>query len=451
MARRVQEGQDGATVGRHLIGADMLRDAAGFARNDGGLADRVQQRGLAVVDMAHDRDDRRARLHVLVTIDRRGDDLLHIAVADAQDLVAEFLDHQLGGVGVDGLVGSDHHAHLHQRLDHVGGAFGHAVGQLLDHDGLGQADFAELLFGTGGLAHRLLAGAFLLALHRGHAALAAAFAVQRLVQRQLAAATVVVGGLGLGGLVAVRALDAVGLAGHAGRDALGLGARGGSLDRGLIGGGGLGRTGRGLGTLLARLCLAAGLVGGILRGLGLGQGFGLEGLLALALLAGLGLDLGAAALALLLPGLLVGQALGGVIGLACLGGGKGLQAAFHLGIGDACGALGAVAGHAGGQRVLFFLRIRHRRGCLGHHDALALGFDDDAFGATVAEALLDCAGAITATKAQGGFSVFVAHLRLHSFPTAVLPSSCPRRPVSLPASKITLSVRPPFASAPCMT
>jgi hypothetical protein len=48
-----------ARLGRHLIGADMLRDAAGLARDDIGLADRVEQRGLAVVDMAHDRDHRR--------------------------------------------------------------------------------------------------------------------------------------------------------------------------------------------------------------------------------------------------------------------------------------------------------------------------------------------------------------------------------------------------------
>ena len=47
---------------RHLVGADMLGDAAGFVRRHIGLAQRIEQRGLAVVDMAHDGDDRRARL-----------------------------------------------------------------------------------------------------------------------------------------------------------------------------------------------------------------------------------------------------------------------------------------------------------------------------------------------------------------------------------------------------
>ena len=47
--------------GFHVVGADVLRDAAGFARRHLGAADVVQQRGLAVVDVAHDGDDRRAR------------------------------------------------------------------------------------------------------------------------------------------------------------------------------------------------------------------------------------------------------------------------------------------------------------------------------------------------------------------------------------------------------
>ncbi len=39
----------------------MLGDAAGFAAHHVGGADRVEQRGLAVVDVAHDGDDRRPR------------------------------------------------------------------------------------------------------------------------------------------------------------------------------------------------------------------------------------------------------------------------------------------------------------------------------------------------------------------------------------------------------
>ena len=61
MARRIDERDLRASRRRHLIGADMLGDAAGLARDDVGVADRVEQRRLAVIDVPHDRDDRRAR------------------------------------------------------------------------------------------------------------------------------------------------------------------------------------------------------------------------------------------------------------------------------------------------------------------------------------------------------------------------------------------------------
>ena len=66
VARRVEEG-DGLAVVLHLVGADVLRDAAGLAGGHLGLADGVEQAGLAVVDVAHDGDHRRARLQVLGT------------------------------------------------------------------------------------------------------------------------------------------------------------------------------------------------------------------------------------------------------------------------------------------------------------------------------------------------------------------------------------------------
>ena len=65
--------------------------------------------------------------------------------------VAELGDQQLGGVLVDGLGERDRHAHLEQRLDQVGAALGHAVGELLDGDRLGNDDVADLLGGGAGL------------------------------------------------------------------------------------------------------------------------------------------------------------------------------------------------------------------------------------------------------------------------------------------------------------
>ena len=51
-----------------LVGADVLRDPARFGRDDSCLADRVEQRRLAVVDVTHDRDDRRTCLERLLGV-----------------------------------------------------------------------------------------------------------------------------------------------------------------------------------------------------------------------------------------------------------------------------------------------------------------------------------------------------------------------------------------------
>ena len=60
VARGVDEG-DRLAVLLDLVGADVLGDATGLAGDDVGRADAVEQQRLAVVDVAHDGDDRRAR------------------------------------------------------------------------------------------------------------------------------------------------------------------------------------------------------------------------------------------------------------------------------------------------------------------------------------------------------------------------------------------------------
>ena len=54
---RIEEGDLFAVCGRHLVGADMLGDPAGFTGHHIGAADIVQQGGLTMVDVTHDRDD----------------------------------------------------------------------------------------------------------------------------------------------------------------------------------------------------------------------------------------------------------------------------------------------------------------------------------------------------------------------------------------------------------
>ena len=128
VTRGVDEGDRAARCPRvrcDLVGADVLGDATGLARADVGLTDRVEQAGLAVVDVTHDGDDRRTetadrprrprprrrsrskRLEQLAVLVLGGDDL---------DLVAELAAEQLEGVVVERLGRGGHLAEVEQRL-----------------------------------------------------------------------------------------------------------------------------------------------------------------------------------------------------------------------------------------------------------------------------------------------------------------------------------------------
>src|SRR6185312_6911612 len=112
------------------------------------------------------------------------------------DRVAEFLGHDLGGVGVDHVGDLLHYALLHQQADHVDRALSHAVGELLDGDGLGDHHLAgDLLLGLGlAVARHALHAAPI----GGERAAALVVAGQRGGHRQAAAVAVLAGAGALG-------------------------------------------------------------------------------------------------------------------------------------------------------------------------------------------------------------------------------------------------------------
>jgi len=78
----------------------MLGDAAGFARHHIGMAKRVEQRGLAVVDMAHHGDDRRTRLCSGISLHAL-QILFYLVLLEDLRRMAELLDHEYRGVLVE--------------------------------------------------------------------------------------------------------------------------------------------------------------------------------------------------------------------------------------------------------------------------------------------------------------------------------------------------------------
>ena len=194
VARRVDEGDLLALLGRDLIGADVLGDTTGFTAGDIRMADGVEQRGLAVVDVAHDRDDGRTRLQILVRIVAASEAFLDVGFGNALGRVAEVLHDQLGRVGVDGVVDLVHRPLLHQEADHVDRLLRHAVGEFLDRDDLGDRHFAHDLVARdldAGCAARITLA---LTAQRGERALTL-LVVEELVDSELAALATIVGDL----------------------------------------------------------------------------------------------------------------------------------------------------------------------------------------------------------------------------------------------------------------
>ena len=170
MAWRIDEGDLLSCRRFDLIGANMLGDATRLRGDDVGRANGVEQRRLAVVDVTHDGDDGRTRLEVLGLVFCADKALFDVGLRHAARDMAELLGDELGRVSIDHVGDLMHLAVLHQVFDDVDAPHGHAVGELLDRDRVGDHDLALnfLLW----LASDLLLLALAVALERGKAPLA---------------------------------------------------------------------------------------------------------------------------------------------------------------------------------------------------------------------------------------------------------------------------------------
>ena len=132
VARRVEE-RELAAVDLGLVRADVLRDPAGLGLDDGGGADRVEQRRLAVVDVTHDRHNgrpgREVRFGVL-------DDLRLLVVGRVldRDLALDLGCDQLDLVVGERLGRGTHLAEAHQDLDDLRHRHAECGRQVLDGD-----------------------------------------------------------------------------------------------------------------------------------------------------------------------------------------------------------------------------------------------------------------------------------------------------------------------------
>ncbi len=139
--------RDQAPVLLGLVGADVLCDAAGLARDDVRRADAVEQQRLAVVDMAHHGDDRRAcalrvGIVVIVVVEQLLElELLLLSGFDEQEVRADLEREQLHLLVGERHGRGDHRPLLQQVAHDVGGSAIQLGSELLrtraalDHDG----------------------------------------------------------------------------------------------------------------------------------------------------------------------------------------------------------------------------------------------------------------------------------------------------------------------------
>ena len=133
-----------------LVRTDVLGDATGLARRRRWLDRmRVEQRGLAVVDVTHDGDDRRARLEqrlfvvfVVFAEHRLQLELGLLAGLDEQHLGAELLGDELDHLVGQRLRAGDHLARVEQDPHEVGGGAVQLGRELLDGDATRDHDLA---------------------------------------------------------------------------------------------------------------------------------------------------------------------------------------------------------------------------------------------------------------------------------------------------------------------
>src|SRR5437588_526136 len=160
VAGGVDEDDRVAVLGLDLVSADPLRDAAGLARRDPGLADGVQDRGLAMVDVAEDGHNGRPGLEArgILACQRREEFLaageVHLplpcsvlldrrhglAGGDWLDRGPELVGDDGSGLEVDDLVDRRHGPHRDQLLLDFDRGDAEVFSKVLHRDALRQLD-----------------------------------------------------------------------------------------------------------------------------------------------------------------------------------------------------------------------------------------------------------------------------------------------------------------------
>ena len=131
-----------AAVFFDVICADVLGDAAGLFAGHIGFADGIQQRSLAVIDVAHDGDHGRALEQILLLFGNLHLLLRFFFVGDGGGGGAKLARDFGGELGIERLVDGGEDVAIDQLLDDQAGLDVQLFGKLFDGDAFGNGDLA---------------------------------------------------------------------------------------------------------------------------------------------------------------------------------------------------------------------------------------------------------------------------------------------------------------------
>ena len=144
VARRIEKG-DGPSLNFDAVGADVLGDPAGFLLGDVRLPDRIQQRRLAVVHVAHHGHDRRTTDVVLGLVLDLLPSFRFLLERDDFRPVSELGADLLGDIDVECLVDRGNDPFGKKLPDDELGLDVHLLGELFQGHALGDRDRLEFL------------------------------------------------------------------------------------------------------------------------------------------------------------------------------------------------------------------------------------------------------------------------------------------------------------------
>ena len=145
VTRRVEERYMLSGLKRYVVCTNMLGNTARLTGNDVGVADMVEQRGLTMIHVPHNRYDWCAGHYILIRIFALVlTNLRHHLGADILGLEPELFSNDIDSLGIQTLVDANHHSQRHTGSNNFGNRHIHHYRQVVSRNKLGQFQYFRL-------------------------------------------------------------------------------------------------------------------------------------------------------------------------------------------------------------------------------------------------------------------------------------------------------------------